>query len=163
MSLAGEYRCLRSFTFWPLSVYWKFLNYYGHPSSRLSRRHSFEVDPVGSQTSYSRSETLPGEPPPPPPPPSRMKVFWGKCRPILHDIGSLILRVTSVLLFDAPTNHFAAMQTLYVDRVFYHRKYEMMIENAVKNWAETSLLASVLWTWVTLYPIVIFISKCNIF
>lgn len=121
-------------------VYWQFLNYYGHPSARISRFHAIEIDVTdmlqqpAEEASSARSQPT----------------LFQKCINMYQTFLSLLLRLCVVFLFDAPTSHYLSLDRVFVDHIVCEIRFKTMMEDVIKDWGETSLLATVLWTWVDL-------------
>jgi hypothetical protein len=126
-------------------VDWQFQNLYGHPSARLDRTHSYEVEvkPVESVASDEQEQasinlSLIEE--------SKARTFREKARDFRHGVMAVLLRIVCVLLFEAPMAHNSALELVWVDKIVNKVRFQDLIDKTVKDWGDISLLATVLWT-----------------
>ena len=122
----------------------RFLNYYGHPSARLSHLHAFEVElPEGDAPASAPPTEQMSEP-------TtwrrhlsdlslRATTFW-------YSMLAVCLRLCSVFLFDTPMRHHNGLENLFVDKIVYHRTYHRTMKTLLEDWSDASLLSTVLWT-----------------
>lgn len=135
------------------SVNWQFINLYGHPSARLDRTHSFEVEvPLGSpmkeesaadaESEKSVRTTIASAP-----------SFRTRLATYFQSSIAVMLRIVCVLLFDAPAAHNDALEKVWVDKIVNKVRFQQLIDRTVKDWGDVSLLSTVLWTYVTHRPL----------
>jgi hypothetical protein len=126
----------------------RFINYYGHPSARLSRLHGFEVEQIGEGTPASAPPTEQMSEPSTSSPTWRRRVddlclrttaFW-------YSMLAVSLRFCSVFLFDTPLRHQASLENLFVDKIVHERTYQRSLKTLLEDWSDASLLSTVLWT-----------------
>lgn len=146
---------------------WQFQNLYGHPSARLSRFYSYEVEvaphptrakgdkeetegsegegngdgqsQVGSRRSKPKSKSKTRFLPDP----SGLRAKWAT---FFHACMAILLRICCVLLFDAPAAHNNALETVWVDKIVNKVRFQQLIDRTTKDWGDVSLLSTVLWT-----------------
>jgi hypothetical protein len=139
---------------------WQFQNLYGHPSARLSRFFSYEVEVAGPPTHAKgekgetgstegsgnegdndaastkvSSKLLP-----------RFPGLWRKWLTFYHACMAILLRLCCVFLFDAPAAHNEALETVWVDKIVNKVRFQTLIDRTTKDWGDVSLLSTVLWT-----------------
>ena len=122
----------------------RFFNYYGHPSARLNRLHSFEVEQTEEAASISGA-------------PTEQTTEQSTWRRRVDDLCSRTtyfwyymvagwLRLCSVFLFDTPMRHHRSLEELFVDKIVYKRTYQRSMKALLEDWSDASLLSTVLWT-----------------
>jgi len=139
---------------WPIArvacfmAHLRFLNYYGHPSARLSHLHAIEVE----QTEKDAPASIPPTGQMSEPSTWRRRVddlclrtttFW-------YSMAAVCLRLCSVLLFDTPVRHHTSLKIFFVDKIIYERIYRQSMKTLLEDWSDASLLSTVLWTYVAL-------------
>jgi hypothetical protein len=129
-------------------VNWQFINLYGHPSARLDRTHSYEVEVapglcVTKEQSISEAEA------------QSIKSAADSAKTFRHRIATyyqaavaILLRITCIFLFDAPAAHNEALEKVWVDKIVNKVRFQYLIDRTVKDWGDVSLLSTVLWTCV---------------
>lgn len=135
---------------------WQFINLYGHPSARLDRTHSYEVEvaPVASTKEESIAEAA-----------SVTTTTKDDSQSFRHRFATyyqatvaIVLRIVCVLLFDAPTAHNEALEKVWVDKIVNKVRFQYLIDRTVKDWGDISLLSTVLWTYVNFFFQFIFLD-----
>lgn len=131
-----------------LMMEWQFQNLYGHPAARLDRCHSYEVevpnitleekaaadkDGVDVQSIHTMESDTP-------------KTFGQRLSMFYQFVLAVLLRITCVLLFDAPATHYNALEKIWVDKIVHKARSQLLIDRTVKDWSDVSLLSTVLWT-----------------
>ena len=122
-------------------MHWQFQNLFGHPSARLDRTHSYEVEvpAIASTKEDSQSEsTVSTEVTSP--------SFRARMATIYHASIAILLRICCVLLFDAPAAYNDALEKVWVDKIVHKLRFQYLIDRTVKDWGDVSLLSTVLWT-----------------
>ncbi|KAG8776956.1 hypothetical protein FRC15_011608, partial [Serendipita sp. 397] len=137
-----------------LMAQWQFQNLYGHPSARLDRTYSYEVevnDPTpdaddkaeaeADNTSNKSGTTATSRPSN-----HRWKKFKVRIEVYWQIFVAFMLRVTCMLLFDAPAAHNTALEKVWVDKIVHRVRFQDLINKTAKDWSDVSLLSTVLWT-----------------
>lgn len=132
---------------------WQFQNLYGHPSARLSRFYSYEVElthpptrPKGEKgetgtigdDGSDASSTKAGS--------TLLPNMWSRWLTFYHAVMALLLRICCLLLFDAPAAHNTALELVWVDKIVNKPRFQHLIDRTTKDWGDASLLSTVLWT-----------------
>jgi len=127
-------------------VNWQFINLYGHPSARLDRTHSYEVEVapglcLTKEQSISEAEA------------QSIKSAADSAKTLRHRLATyyqaavaILLRITCIFLFDAPAAHNEALEKVWVDKIVNKVRFQYLIDRTVKDWGDVSLLSTVLWT-----------------
>ncbi|CAG7846419.1 SubName: Full=Uncharacterized protein {ECO:0000313/EMBL:CCA66961.1} [Serendipita indica DSM 11827] len=130
-----------------LMMDWQFQNLYGHPAARLDRCHSYEVEvpdipledkPAADKENADMPSILTAEP--------DTRTSQQQLSVVYQFMLAVLLRIACVLIFDISATHHRALEGLSVDKITSQRRTQLFIDETLKDWTDTSLLATVLWT-----------------
>lgn len=126
---------------------WQFHNLYGHPSARISRFHSYQVEVADPSTlpkgEKGGSRTTPGEDKDGP---GSFLSLWGKWIRFSRAWVAILLQICCFILFDTPDTHNSALETIWVDKIVIQARVQYLIDRTIKDWGDAILLSTVLWT-----------------
>ena len=120
----------------------RFFNYYGHPSARVNRLHSLEVEqteldapaPATSKEQTPEQSTWR----------RRIDDLSFRTTTLWYSMVAIWLRLCSVLSFDTPIRHHATLQGLMVDKIISIRNCKGFMTTLQDDWQHAGFLSTVL-------------------
>ena len=117
-------------------------NYYGHPSARLNRLHSFEVEQTEEDASASAAWN--GQTPEESTWRQRVDDLYLRTTTYWYSVVAVWLRLCSVFFFDTPIRHHATLEDLFVDKNVSARNYRQVMKTFLDDWEHAGFLSTVL-------------------
>ena len=119
----------------------RYRNYYGHPSARLNRLHSFEVEQTEEDASASAAWN--GQTPEQSIWRQRVDDLYLWITTFWYSVVAVWLRLCSIFFFDTPIRHHATLEDLFVNKIISNN-YKQVFTTFLGDWQHASFLSTVL-------------------